>query len=296
MLAYLPGAPPARTLLTEGVVVADADGRLRSRLRFLPVGELLMVTDPRDRTIADFTWLGRDSLVFAERLHRELAGRHFERALDLCCGSGVQGLAVATHASEVEGTDVNPRAVAFANLNASLAGLAARARFSVGNLAEGLEGEYDLVVANPPYVWLPKEEAARNRDGYGGEFGLEVVERVLATLERVLAPHGEAHLICDSPVIRGESTLERLATRVLGQTRLGVTLTPLRYLVYRDLARFHQAQGVDYTIYYHVHVGRDVPPGVREKPMPALKRALNYGFVRLARPLYRRASTPRSKA
>jgi SAM-dependent methyltransferase len=292
LLTRLPGAPDLSTLRAEGVVTAVADGRVRARLRFLPAGGLLVVTDPHDRSIPDFTWLGRDSLVFAERLRVALTGRRFARALDLCCGTGVQGLTVVGYAERVEGTDVNARAVAFANLNAGLAGLGDRVRFTIGNLADGLTGPYDLVVANPPYVWLPKEDAASNRDGYGGELGLEVVGRILADLDRLLAPHGEAHLICDSPVIAGESALTGLAERLLASARLGVVLTPLRYMVYRQLARFHRAHGVEYVRYCHVRVSRDLPVGVHEQRMPLLKRVLNHAFVRIARPLYERAAAP----
>jgi SAM-dependent methyltransferase len=254
----------------------------------LPAAGLLIVTDPRDRSIPDFPWLGRDSLVFAERLRAALAGRRFARALDLCCGTGVQGLTVAAYAECVDGTDVNTRAVAFANLNADLAGLGARVRFTSGDLAAGLAGPYDLVVANPPYVWLPEEEAARNRDGYGGELGLEVVGRILADLDRLLAPGGEAHLICDSPVIGGEPALVSLAARLLATTRLGVSLIPLRHTVNRQHARFHRARGVDYVTYYHVRVSRHLPPGVHEERMPPLRRLANRAFVRIARPLYER--------
>src|SRR5207244_2745099 len=124
------------------------------------------------------------------------------------------GLTVERFADRVEGTDINPRAVAFANLNADLLGVFGRVSFSTGDLAEGLDGPYDLVVANPPFVFMNADEGRINRDGYGGELGLEIVERILADLNRLLSPQGEAAIVSDSPIVNGESSLTSLVRRV----------------------------------------------------------------------------------
>ncbi len=50
------------------------------------------------------------------------------------------------------GTDRDAEAIAVAADNARRLGLAERARFSVGNWTEGIEGPFDVILANPPYV------------------------------------------------------------------------------------------------------------------------------------------------
>ena len=87
---------------------------------------------------------------------------------------------------EVWGSDVSPDAVDVAVGNARRLGLAVR--FVVADLLGGLEGPFDAVVANLPYVQdgfdLPPDVARFEPAGalFGGPDGLDVVRRLAATL------------------------------------------------------------------------------------------------------------------
>lgn len=114
------------------------------------------------------------------------------RVLEIGTGSGALALAIADElpACEVVGTDSSPEALDLARSNARDLGLADRVRFEAGTWpAEG--GEFDLVVANLPYVdrerdlhllepevaeWEPDEAL------FGGAGGTEVIRSVLAGL------------------------------------------------------------------------------------------------------------------
>ncbi|MAE72345.1 MAG: hypothetical protein CME06_17985 [Gemmatimonadetes bacterium] len=280
-LDSIPDAPALEELVELGIL-ADQERRLRSTLRFVPLGGDLFVTDPPDRSIPGFTYLGRDSAVLSDLLRSALRGRSFERALDLCCGCGVQALAVSHHAGSVEGSDINPRAVAFAELNAKLNGKAPSVSFRVADLASGAAPPFDLIVANPPYVWMPDSERAANLDGFGGAFGLEIVGKILAELDCLLAPHGEAHLVAESPVLDGTPLLPRIAAEFLGETNIGASLAPLWYSVHRHRAAFQRRGGSSYNIYYHLVASRDLPPGIRIQDLRWPSR-LAYGtYVRMA--------------
>ncbi len=279
-LAQLPECPPLERLL-ELEILAEDEAGIRSRLRFVPLSGALLVTDRNDRSIPDFVYLGRDSALFSDLLRRHLGGRRFERALDLCCGCGVQALTVAPWAGSVEGSDINPRAIAFAELNARLSGAPSAPTFRVADLAAGA-GRYDLVVANPPYVWMPEAERTRNRDGYGGALGLEIVERILSGLDALLTPHGELHMVAESPVLKGRPALPELMERVLKGSRIGVSLAPLYYSVNRDHADFQRRQGSSHNIYYHAHASRDLPPGMRIRDLGWHRRLFYSTYVRVA--------------
>ncbi|MCY7394752.1 MAG: class I SAM-dependent methyltransferase [Nocardioides sp.] len=73
------------------------------------------------------------------------------RILDLGCGYGVIGLAIATLVpqAEVTGTDVNERAVLLANDNAASLGLTERYR-AVPPSAVAADATYDEIWSNPP--------------------------------------------------------------------------------------------------------------------------------------------------
>lgn len=122
--------------------------------------------------------------------------------VDLCCGNGAVGLAVATalHGrARLHAADVDPAAVRCARRN--LAGLA-QARVHRGDLfaalPTALRGHVDVLTANVPYVpsadlpLLPPE--ARDHEPRtaldGGPDGLALLRRVAAHAPRWLAPGG----------------------------------------------------------------------------------------------------------
>jgi methylase of polypeptide subunit release factors len=108
-----------------------------------------------------------------------------ERALDVGTGNGIQAILLAAPAERVVATDVNARALGFATFNAALNGVH-NIETRRGSFFEPVEGEqFDLVVANPPYVVSP-ENAYLFRDG--GMPGDAVSEHVVRAAPAALAP------------------------------------------------------------------------------------------------------------
>jgi release factor glutamine methyltransferase len=120
--------------------------------------------------------------------------------VDLCCGSGAVGAALAAALGQIElhATDVDPAAVACARRNVAAAG----AQVYEGDLYEPLpatlRGRVDILAANVPYV--PTEEIgllppeARVHEPRvaldGGADGLDVLRRVSAAAPLWLTPGG----------------------------------------------------------------------------------------------------------
>ncbi|WP_225827444.1 putative protein N(5)-glutamine methyltransferase [Streptomyces naphthomycinicus] len=120
--------------------------------------------------------------------------------VDLCCGSGALGaaLAAALDGVEVHAADIDPSAVRCARRN--LAGFGGRAHRGdlYDALPAGLRGRVGVLTANVPYVptaevaLLPAE--ARDHEPLvaldGGADGLDVLRRVAAGAPEWLAPGG----------------------------------------------------------------------------------------------------------
>ncbi|PAX06936.1 peptide chain release factor N(5)-glutamine methyltransferase [Sphingomonas lenta] len=134
----------------------------------------------------------------------EAAVEHFgERSpravLDLGTGSGALLLAALDQWPEAGGVGVDrsPQALAVARYNARLLGVEARARFVEGGW-DAVEGTFDLVLSNPPYI-ADTEELAREVAEYepasalyAGPDGLDEYRALAPIIARRIAPGGVA--------------------------------------------------------------------------------------------------------
>lgn len=120
--------------------------------------------------------------------------------LDLGTGTGCLLIATLSEFQQARGLgiDLSQEACATAAANAALNGLAGRATFRQGNWTQGIEGRFDLILSNPPYI--RDDEIAglapevRDYDPRlaldGGADGLDPYRDFAANLPRLLAPKG----------------------------------------------------------------------------------------------------------
>ncbi|MDP4849858.1 MAG: peptide chain release factor N(5)-glutamine methyltransferase, partial [Verrucomicrobiales bacterium] len=139
-----------------------------------------------------------------EDLTRRLLAREWPRdaaILDLGCGSGAIGLSLA-HGLMGKGVsvtlaDVSPEALSLAKENAIVLPEGSEVRFVESDLFSAIEGTYDLIAANLPYIPDADEIELRRevrRDPalalYGGPLGTEIMERFLRESTAYLNPGG----------------------------------------------------------------------------------------------------------
>ncbi|WP_293206442.1 peptide chain release factor N(5)-glutamine methyltransferase [Parvibaculum sp.] len=124
------------------------------------------------------------------------------RLLDLGTGTGCLLLALLHERPDAVGTgiDISAEALAVAVSNAARLGLSGRTAFRTGNWVQGLEGSFDLVISNPPYISSGEiaalEEEVRGHDPVlaldGGADGLDAYRALAAALPDVLTQGGTA--------------------------------------------------------------------------------------------------------
>lgn len=120
--------------------------------------------------------------------------------LDLGTGPGTLLLAALAQWPEAHGLgiDCSEKALDYAELNAADLHLDGRARFRLGDWAQGLDGQFDLILCNPPYVetgaQLPPDVAEWEPAGalYAAADGLSEYRRLAPEIPRLLAPGGLA--------------------------------------------------------------------------------------------------------
>ncbi len=192
----------------EGAVLlaaADSAEDLESRLRRREAGEPLEVivgwaefcglrvaVDPG-------VFVPRQRTTFLVDLAADgLRPRGRAGVLDLCCGTGALGLALAARADiALVAADLDPRAVSCARRNLTGVGEVFESDL-FGALPDRLRGRLDVVLANAPYVptdeialMPPEARVHEPRIALdGGDDGLAIHRRIAAQASDWLAPHG----------------------------------------------------------------------------------------------------------
>lgn len=159
----------------------------------LPLKVTPDVLIPRDDTCAVADLAIRQSLFLEQD----------PRILDLCCGSGCIGLAVAKRVKDAKVTlaDISQAALMVAKENAASNKLSGRVRCVRANALEPAArflGKFDLIVSNPPYITAAEMEQlpASVADFephlalYGGEDGLDFYRSIAENYTPALRPGG----------------------------------------------------------------------------------------------------------
>ncbi len=125
------------------------------------------------------------------------------RIVDVGTGSGVIVLSLAARFPEADlsAVDVSPDALALAQENAERSGLTSRIQFVESNLLAAVEGPFDLIVANLPYIAAHEaaELAAEVQHDpavalFGGPNGDELIRDLILAAPAYLAPGGRLAL------------------------------------------------------------------------------------------------------
>jgi release factor glutamine methyltransferase len=165
------------------------------------------------------------------------AAREASVVVDLCCGSGAIGAAIAARLGRIElyAADIDPAAVRCARRNLAAAGGRVYEGDLYAPLPATLRGRVDVLVANVPYV--PTDEIAtmppEARDHEprvaldGGADGLDVLRRVAAGAPSWLAAGG--HVLIETsrrqaPLAVDAMTRNGLTARVASSEELGATV------------------------------------------------------------------------
>ena len=194
---------PERTLPADAA--AALERRLARRLRHEPMAYILgrrefwslsLLVDARVLVPRP------DSETLVEAALVAAGGRRDLKILDLGTGSGCLLLALLSELPDAWGigVDVSESALVCARANAELLRLADRAAFVCADWADALQGQFDIIVSNPPYIaddeWAVLDPGVREFEPSaalrGGVDGLAAYRCILPALHRLLSPEGRA--------------------------------------------------------------------------------------------------------
>ncbi|SDG42942.1 MULTISPECIES: class I SAM-dependent methyltransferase [unclassified Duganella] len=201
-------------------VVAEHDGLLRSTVRVSTLAGEWLFHSAYPTTQADAVFFGPDTARFVRAMEQTPvpARDPVRRIVDIGCGSGVAAITLARRfpQSDVLAVDINDRALALADINIRLAGVN-NAAVHHSNLLNQLDGVFDLIVANPPYLLDATERAYRHG---GGELGAGLSLQIVQAAINRLASGGALWLYTGVAVTDGDDPFFRHATALLDEAGL----------------------------------------------------------------------------
>jgi len=215
---FAPGAieDDLAQLLQRAGALERHEGGYRSAVRFASIGDLLCVHSGFPTLEPDSVFFGPDTYRFARLLKAavgDLSGTRGLRVVDIGCGSGAGGLCAAKLIGgepELTLADISHKALAFSAVNAAINGIAATAVLS--DILAGVDGQFDLIIANPPYL---VDDAQRLYRHGGGELGVEIAGRIVEQALRRLGKGGRLVLYTGTPIIAGADAFFELVRPLL---------------------------------------------------------------------------------
>ena len=218
---FLEGVAPPLILeaMRDAGVLAPAGEGFRSLVRFSTLAGLLFAHSAYPTTQADAVFFGPDTYRFARAI-RACRPATVRRAVDIGCGAGPGAVLIARGhpGAEVFGVDINEAALRMTRVNAALAGVSVSVRHS--DLLAGVDGGFDLIVANPPYLVDPGARAYRHG---GGPLGAGLSVAILETAIERLAPGGMLLLYTGAAIVGGQDPFRTDAEARLAATGLAWT-------------------------------------------------------------------------
>lgn len=193
----------------DAVLLADEKTELLGKLRERIEQRIPVAYITQHARQGDFDFYVDERVIVPRSFIYELLGEPLSpwieypelvhRALDLCTGSGCLAIQMAAHypAAQIDAVDISLDALEVAAVNVEDYGLQERIQLVHTDLFEGLEGTYDLIVSNPPYVdaesvdALPEEYLHEPELALGsGEDGLDATREILLQAAKFLNPRG----------------------------------------------------------------------------------------------------------
>ncbi len=201
-----------------GVLISETIGGqtcYRSAVRVSSLQDMLLLHSAYPTQAADAVFFGPDTYRYADAITTWLQAheRPILRAVDIGCGTGAGALLIARARpdAEVFGADINEAALHLTQVNAALAGTdRVAARHS--DILSGVSGEFDLIVANPPYLADPAERAYRHG---GGELGAALSLAIVAAALERLAVGGTLILYTGVAIVNGTDPFRQAVTECI---------------------------------------------------------------------------------
>jgi hypothetical protein len=209
-------SPQLFEFLSEADVLSQSGDRYVATVRFATIDDMLFAHSGFPTVETDAVFFGPDTYRFVRLVRSAIVDipvRNGITLVDVGTGSGAGGLYAARWlpAAKIQLADINPRALELSAVNAAINDLES-VEVAFSDVLSGIEGQPNVIIANPPY--LIDDERRLYRHG-GGDLGISLAQRIAAEGLARLAPGGRLVLYTGTPVVAGVDALFQLIKPIL---------------------------------------------------------------------------------
>jgi predicted RNA methylase len=221
-------------LFESGLIESDGEW-LTGKAMLLPVDGFLIASDHPSAFETQQSELVLWPNPTSKFLNKFAVRRHSRTTLDLGTGSGILSLNAAKYSDVVIATDLNARAVLFAQFNARLNGVDNIEVLTGDCFAPVSDSRFDLILSNPPFFITPQTDYmfcdnSMELDG--------LCRRLVKEAPEHLEEGGYMQMLCEWAQIKGQPWEERVAewledTGCDAWVMKGLTQDPAEYAQHR---------------------------------------------------------------
>jgi len=158
--------PALFSILEEHQLLKIQENLYLSQVRVASLNNALFIHSAFPTIEQDAVFFGPDTYRFAYHLKQYLASRSdpLKRAVELCCGTSAAAVSIAKNFPDYDElivADLNPKALLYSQMNIDFAGLK-KIHPVQSDLFANLQGQFDLIFANPPYLIDPHQRQYRH--------------------------------------------------------------------------------------------------------------------------------------
>jgi SAM-dependent methyltransferase len=241
-------------ILIRNNIISCTDSRLVCNYRFVPIDKFLTISSPPcEFDTVNYVHIGGDTIKLWNLIKKECK-ESINNAIEIGCGAGFLSLWISQFAQHVTATDISQRTLEFAKFNAEING--------IGNIVtrnsdvySNVEGKFDLIISNPPYLFLPEGYSSRRSYSYGGYLGTDILKKIFLGFDRHLKENGTALLLANAYIKdNGTNTLYDTIKNLFHGKPYSITLKQLFYQRKNDLFAFYKKHNISHSILYFIKI------------------------------------------
>ncbi|MBC8551391.1 MAG: class I SAM-dependent methyltransferase [Candidatus Brocadiales bacterium] len=247
-------------------ILKEPKGNCKFSIKLIPYKDMILNKGT--------SWLGKDSVIFAESITKDLNGKTVGKTLDLCTGTGIQAIVSKKYSKRVIASDIREQSIQNAMLNSKINNIT-DITFLTSDLLNNISGKYDLITANPPYGIVSKNPDDKT-------YGLHTVFALIENLDNFLNNGGMAKIITESVVKNGKDMVLEKIKQVFNNKDYTIVLTPLNYHVNRPLFKLvHKEYGISHIPLHIITFRKNCKNMIVLLKLSPVKKMICFAYIAL---------------